>query len=92
MAYVGQVATVCGTVASANYAATSAGAPTFLNLDKPYQNRVFTILIWPEHRASFGGAPEEMFFGARVCITGRVSNYKGVAQIESGGGDIEVYD
>ncbi len=90
--HVGQVAMVCGTVASANYAVTSAGSPTFLNLDKPYPNAVFTILIWQEHRASFGGTPERLFFGARVCITGLVSNYRGAAQIESSGGDIEVYD
>jgi hypothetical protein len=90
--YVGQVATVCGTVVSANYAVTSNGSPTFLNLDKPYQTRVFAIVIWPEHRASFGGAPESAFFGARVCIRGRVSDYKGIAQVESAGGDIEVYE
>ena len=89
--HVGEVAMVCGKVASAKYATTSTGAPTFLNLDKPYPNPVLTILIWPEHRASFGGAPEERFAGARVCITGFVENYNGVAQIESSGADIEIY-
>jgi hypothetical protein len=33
--HVGEQATVCGKVASARYAATSRGKPTFLNLDKP---------------------------------------------------------
>ena len=33
--HIGETATVCGTVASANYATRSRGKPTFLNLDKP---------------------------------------------------------
>ncbi len=82
---------VCGKVASANYATTSRGAPTFLNLDAPYPNPVMTIVIWPEHRASFGGTPEVRFAGTSVCIKGLVGNYKGVAQIESNGSDIDVY-
>ena len=71
---------------------TSSGSPTFLNLDEPYPNSPFVILIWPEYRASFGGAPEGRFAGARVCIKGLVASYNGVAQIESSGGDIKVYD
>lgn len=91
-AHVGQVAMVCGTVANADYAKTSYGAPTFLNLDKPYPDHVFTIVIWEEQRASFGGAPEELFAGARVCIEGLVERYNGIAQIVASGGDIEVYE
>lgn len=90
--YVGQVVTVCGRVASATYASYSNGGPTFLNIDKPYPNSPFAILIWEEHRASFGGAPEQAFLGARVCIRGLVSIYSGRAEIESSGGDIDVYD
>jgi hypothetical protein len=90
--HLGQVVTVCGRVASTNYAVTSLGSPTFLDLDRPYPTNPFTILIWPEHRASYGGAPERRFLGSRVCITGPVSVNKGVAQIVSNGGDITVYD
>jgi preprotein translocase subunit SecG len=43
--FIGQQKTVCGMVASAKYAARSKGRPTFLNLDKPYPNQVFTVLI-----------------------------------------------
>jgi hypothetical protein len=89
--HVGTVVMVCGTVASANYAETSNGAPTFLSLDAPYPDNAFTIVIWGEHRASFGGAPEEVFARARVCIKGLIERYNGSAQIVSGGGDIEVY-
>jgi hypothetical protein len=34
-AHVGETATVCGTIVSANYAVKSKGQPTFLNFDKP---------------------------------------------------------
>ena len=40
--FIGQHKTVCGKVASAHFAAKSKGQPTFINLDKPYPNQVFT--------------------------------------------------
>jgi len=40
--HIGEKATVCGVVASARYASRSKGQPTFLNLDKPYPNQIFT--------------------------------------------------
>ena len=44
--------TVCGIVASAHYAASSKGQPTFVNLDKPYPNQIFTVLIWGSDRGN----------------------------------------
>jgi hypothetical protein len=38
----GDNATVCGEVVTTRYAASSKGEPTFLNLDKPYPNQIFT--------------------------------------------------
>ncbi len=90
--HVGQVVMVCGVVATADYAEASNGSPTFINLDEPYPDQVFTIVIWEEQRASFGGPPEALFADARICIEGLVSTYNGVAQIISSGADIEVYD
>jgi hypothetical protein len=64
--HVGENATVCGQVASTRYASSSRGAPTFLNLDKPYPNQVFTIVIWGSDRAKFGH-PEESYRDKRIC-------------------------
>ena len=50
----GETATVCGEVVSANYAGSSKGRPTFLNLDKPYPKQVFTLVIWDENRRKLG--------------------------------------
>jgi hypothetical protein len=52
--HVGETATVCGTVASANYAVRTNRQPTFLNLDQPYPRQVFTIVIWGSDRSKCG--------------------------------------
>ena len=78
--HIGETATVCGIVASANYAARTKGQPTFLNLDKPYPNQVFTIMIWGSDRGKFG-APEVQFLGKRLCATGQMQSYKGKPEI-----------
>ena len=78
--YVGQLATVCGIVASANYAQQVKRQPTFLNLDKPYPNQIFTALIWGSNRAAFSYAPESLA-GRKICVTGEIELYKGKPEI-----------
>lgn len=78
--HIGETATVCGVVASAHYAATSRGNPTFVNLDKPYPNQVFTILIWGDDLAKFSPKPST-WEGKRVCATGTISSYRGSPEI-----------
>jgi hypothetical protein len=78
--HVGENATVCGVVASANYAARSRGQPTFLNLDKPYPSQIFTAVIWGEDRAKFG-APEASFQGKQICVSGAIRLYRGEPEI-----------
>jgi hypothetical protein len=74
--HMGEHATVCGVVASASYAERARGQPTFLNLDKPYPNQIFTIVIWGENRAKFG-APESKYLDKRICVSGLIRNYHG---------------
>lgn len=78
--HVGENATVCGVVASARHAPEVRGQPTFLNLDKPYPNRVFTIVIWGDDRARFG-QPDTEYAGKRICVTGVIESYKGRPEI-----------
>jgi len=77
--HVGQTATVCGRVASAKYV-TKGRMPTFLNLDQPYPNQVFTAVIWGSVRPKFKEPPETLQ-GKTVCVTGAISAYKGKAEI-----------
>ena len=78
--FIGQQKTVCGMVASANYAARSKGQPTFLNLDKPYPHQVFTVLIWGSDRSKFEKPPEALS-GKEICVTGIIQSYRGRPEI-----------
>src|SRR5205809_7721655 len=56
--HVGENATVCGEVVSTHYAARTRGGPTFLNIDKPYPNQIFTVVIWGSARPKSGNSEE----------------------------------
>jgi len=78
--HIGERAAVCGQVVSIHYAMRSRGNPTFINLDKPYPNQVFTIVIWGSDRAKFGD-PELAYSEHRVCVTGLISSYRGTPEM-----------
>jgi DNA/RNA endonuclease YhcR with UshA esterase domain len=78
--HIGETATVCGSVVSTRFASSTKGQPTFLNLDEPYPNQVFTVLIWGENRSKFG-TPESEYKGKRICVTGKITEYRGVPEI-----------
>lgn len=79
--YIGKNKTVSGTVVAARYAAGSRGQPTFLNLEKPYPNDVFTAVIWGSDRSKFETQPESAFQGKQVHVTGLIEEYEGKPQI-----------
>ena len=78
--HIGEQVTVCGKVVSSRYAESSHGAPTFLNFDQPYPNQVFTMVIWGSDRSKFD-EPETKYRGKQTCVTGKISDYKGTAEI-----------
>jgi hypothetical protein len=71
---------VCGLVVSSRYAFSTKGQPTFLNLDEPYPKQVFTILIWGENRSKFR-TPESDYKGKRICVTGKITEYRSEPEI-----------
>lgn len=79
--FIGQQKTVCGKVASSHYAARSKGQPTFINLDKPYPNPVFTVLIWGSDRGKFEKSPETRYSGKEICVRGIIQSYQGRPEI-----------
>ena len=80
--YDGESVTIEGPVAGTMYADTSNGDPTFLNVgtDYPDPGR-FTVVIWGEDRGAFSGAPEDLYAGQTIRVTGTVDSYEGVPQI-----------
>jgi hypothetical protein len=75
--HIGEHLTVCGIIASEHTAYSSRGTPTFINLDKPYPNEVFTVLVWGSDRERVGNLPES----GRLCATGVISEYRGTPEI-----------
>ena len=79
-AHIGERATVCGKVVSTRWAEGSRGSPTFLNFDEAYPDQVFTLVIWGNDRSKFG-EPETAYRGKRICVTGKISAFKGVPEV-----------
>lgn len=79
--YVGEIVEVCGEVASAAHIAAVKGSPTFLNLERPYPDQPFNVVIWETARALFDKPPERAFDGKSICVTGRVELFRGKPQI-----------
>ena len=75
--HVGEQGTVCGRIASEHTATSSRGTPTFINLEKPYPNQVFTVLVWGSDRANVGDLPTE----GMICAKGQITLYRGSAEI-----------
>jgi len=79
MSQVGRAAKVCGVVTAAVYEASSRAHPTFVTLispDQPSANRALTAVIYGTDRAKFGGNPEAVLQGQRLCVTGFVSFFR----------------
>jgi len=79
--HIGQQATVCGNVASTHFASRSKGQPTFINLNRPYPNQIFTVLIWGSDRSKFPGAPENYYSNKRICVSGKIKEFRGAPEI-----------
>jgi DNA/RNA endonuclease YhcR with UshA esterase domain len=79
--HIGEEQTVCGMVASTKFSTQSKRQPTFLNLDQPYPNQIFTIVIWGADRAKFPQPPEHFYKRKKVCVRGTIQEYRGKPEI-----------
>ncbi len=79
--HIGKQATVCGNVASTHFSTRSKSRPTFINLNRPYPNHIFTVLIWGSDRRNFPASPENYYRNKRICVTGIIQQYKGMPEI-----------
>ena len=73
----------------AQYLPQAPGRPTFLNIDKPYPNQRFNVVIWGEQRRDFplAGKPEVVMIGKEICTKGLIEGYKDYTQIQDVGID-----
>ncbi|MCW3091200.1 MAG: hypothetical protein JWP81_2269 [Ferruginibacter sp.] len=77
----GDSVTVCTRIFGARYFENGKGAPTLLNAGAKYPDAPLTIVIYGENRTAFANKPEEFYIDKNVCITGRISMFKGKPQI-----------
>lgn len=75
--HIGERATVCGRVVEKHVASQARGTPTFVELDKPYPNQTFTVVIWERDRTTVGSLPSD----GQLCVKGTITQYRGAAQI-----------
>lgn len=75
--HIGQKETVCGLVAGKYVATQSQGTPTFVDLDRPYPNESFTVLVWERDKSTVGTLPSS----GQLCVTGTIINYRGRTEI-----------
>jgi hypothetical protein len=80
--HVGRQVTVCGSVAATAYFAHLRGEPTFLNLEKPYPDQPFTVVIWGQYRGQFPRSPDQLYRDQVICVTGNVELFRGKPQIQ----------
>lgn len=75
--YMGQQVQICSQV----YGVKSLEKVTFINLGAAYPNSPLTIVIFAKDLANFKGTPEELYKSKQICVTGKLSEYKGKPQI-----------
>lgn len=79
--HLGDSVTICDKVYSARWLENAKNAPTFLNVGGAFPNQALTIVIWEDVRKQFSYKPEEKLLEKKVCVTGRLEEYKGKPQI-----------
>jgi len=66
--------TVCGTVVDSH---KSKKGNVFLNFDQKFPNSLFSVTIFEKDIMNFSYEPELYFINKQVCVTGKVTEYKG---------------
>jgi hypothetical protein len=81
--FVNQSKTVCGPVVRTTFAQTTNGQPTYLDLGRAYPDPSrFSVLIWGNQRANFPSAPETLYRGKSICVTGKIITYQSTLEME----------
>jgi hypothetical protein len=81
--FVNQSKTVCGPVMRATFAQTTNGQPTYLDLGRTYPDPArFSVLIWGNQRTNFPSAPETLYRGKTICVTGKIVTYQNTLEME----------
>lgn len=70
--HIGENKIVCGQIVDTSYATSVTNSPTYLYLERPRPEQVFTVVVPSAKRDLFGDSPEKSFRGKGICITGKI--------------------
>ena len=81
--HIGERVTVYGPVKDSSFLSSSNGQPSYIDIGAVYPDeRRVTIVVWGEDRGNFPDAPESMYLGKTICVTGEVYSYENVCYIK----------
>src|ERR1017187_5191572 len=85
--HIGDSVTVCSKV----YGIKVLEKVTLINLGATYPNNPLTLVIFIKDRSNFKEAPEVMYAGKTICVTGVIKEYQGKPEIMvASPGDIQI--
>ena len=81
--HVGETVSFYGMVMGSEYRSESNHRPTYIDVGAAYPDtsRV-SMVVWGDDRGNFPGAPEDIYLGKAVCVTGEIYEYEGVAYVK----------
>ena len=78
--HLGETATVCGRVVRIYFAHKAKGLPALMNIDMPYPQQIFTIVIWGTDRTKFGNL-ERTYRDKIICVSGKITSHHEIPEI-----------
>ena len=78
--YEGKTITVCSKV-QGTFVTKGDKKTTYINFGKPYPNTTFTAVIFEGDLPNFKYTPSEYLKDKQVCLTGKITIYKGKPQM-----------
>lgn len=82
-AHIDEVVTVYGPVKDYSFLTGSNGQPCYIDIGAAYpdDSRV-SMVVWGEDRGNFPDAPESMYQGKTVCVTGELYSYDNTTYVK----------
>lgn len=75
--HIGDSVTICSGV----FGVKSLEKLTFINLGAAYPNSPLTVVIFTKDLGNFKGTPADLYSNKKVCVTGKLEEFKGKPQI-----------
>jgi very-short-patch-repair endonuclease len=81
--FTGRRAAVSGSIAGISFRPDSAGQPTWINIGADFPDRSrFVAVVWGRNRSALSRTLDGLSTGDRICIIGKIGEYRGIPQIE----------